>query len=73
MREVMGRTAVITGAGSGIGRATAIRLAQEGATVVAADVVVDRLSAPGTAPTGTLIALRRLQGRVRRQWQRVWH
>ena len=38
-----------------------------------AEVVVDRLSAPGTAPTGTLIALRRLQGRVRRQWQRVWH
>ena len=39
-----GKTAIVTGAGSGIGRATAIRLAQEGATVVAADVVVDRLS-----------------------------
>ena len=39
-----GKTAIVTGAGSGIGRATAIRLAQEGATVVAADVVADRLS-----------------------------
>lgn len=38
-----GKTAIVTGAGSGIGRATAIRLAQEGATVVAADVVADRL------------------------------
>ncbi|WP_338145104.1 SDR family NAD(P)-dependent oxidoreductase [Cryobacterium algoritolerans] len=39
-----GKTAIVTGAGSGIGRASAIRLAQEGATVVAADVVADRLS-----------------------------
>ncbi|MBG6057385.1 NAD(P)-dependent dehydrogenase (short-subunit alcohol dehydrogenase family) [Cryobacterium sp. MP_M5] len=39
-----GKTAIVTGAGSGIGRATAVRLAQEGATVVAADVVADRLS-----------------------------
>ena len=33
-----GKTAVITGAASGIGRATAIRLAGEGAVVFAADV-----------------------------------
>ena len=33
-----GKVAVVTGAGSGMGRATAIRFAQEGAKVVAADV-----------------------------------
>ncbi|MFI7545095.1 SDR family NAD(P)-dependent oxidoreductase [Actinoplanes sp. NPDC049599] len=33
-----GQTAVVTGAASGIGRATAVRLAREGATVVAADI-----------------------------------
>ena len=37
------RTAIVTGAGSGIGRATAVRLAQEGATVVAADISAERL------------------------------
>jgi NAD(P)-dependent dehydrogenase (short-subunit alcohol dehydrogenase family) len=33
-----GRVAVITGAGNGIGRATAVRLAEEGARIVAGDV-----------------------------------
>jgi NAD(P)-dependent dehydrogenase (short-subunit alcohol dehydrogenase family) len=36
-RRLEGRTAIITGAASGIGRAIAIRLAAEGARVVAAD------------------------------------
>ncbi|MET8678712.1 3-oxoacyl-ACP reductase [Streptomyces sp. NPDC004647] len=37
-RRLVGRTAVITGAGSGIGLATARRLASEGANVVCADL-----------------------------------
>ena len=40
-----GKTAIVTGAGSGIGRATVLRLAQEGARVVALDVNQERLAA----------------------------
>jgi NAD(P)-dependent dehydrogenase (short-subunit alcohol dehydrogenase family) len=38
-----GRTAVVTGAGSGIGKATTLRLLAEGATVVASDISAPRL------------------------------
>ena len=38
MRRLEGKRAVVTGAGSGIGRAIAVRLADEGARVVLADV-----------------------------------
>lgn len=38
-----GKTAIVTGAGSGIGHATAVRLALEGARVIAGDVAKDRL------------------------------
>jgi NAD(P)-dependent dehydrogenase (short-subunit alcohol dehydrogenase family) len=36
-----GKTAIVVGAGSGIGRATAIRLAEEGAAVTVADIADD--------------------------------
>ena len=39
MSLLEGKTAVVTGGGSGIGRATALLLAQEGASVVVTDVV----------------------------------
>jgi NAD(P)-dependent dehydrogenase (short-subunit alcohol dehydrogenase family) len=38
-----GRTAIVTGAGAGIGRATAERLAREGARVIATDVSAPRI------------------------------
>lgn len=40
-----GKTVIVTGAGSGIGRATAVRIAAEGGRVIATDVVADRLDA----------------------------
>jgi len=40
-----GRTVIVTGAGSGIGKATAVRILGEGGTVVATDISGDRLDA----------------------------
>jgi NAD(P)-dependent dehydrogenase (short-subunit alcohol dehydrogenase family) len=45
-----GKIAIVTGAGSGIGRASAVRFAAEGASVVAADV-----RGPKVAETVTMI------------------
>ena len=45
MDQFTGRVAVVTGAGSGMGRAFALRLAAEGMKVVAADIQQDALDA----------------------------
>ncbi|MBX7256454.1 MAG: SDR family NAD(P)-dependent oxidoreductase [Candidatus Hydrogenedentes bacterium] len=45
MREIRGKVALVTGAASGIGRATALALAQEGARIIICDVNDEGLSA----------------------------
>ena len=45
MRRYEGRVVLVTGAGSGIGRATVHRLVEEGAAVVAADIAEGGLAA----------------------------
>lgn len=44
MQDFSGKVAVVTGAGSGIGRALALRCAEEGMAVAAADLKEDRLA-----------------------------
>ena len=43
-----GKTAIITGSGSGVGRASALRFTEEGASVVCADVDTEGASCNGT-------------------------
>jgi NAD(P)-dependent dehydrogenase (short-subunit alcohol dehydrogenase family) len=45
MRDIKGRTALVTGGGSGIGKSLALALAAQGARVVVADIQVDNARA----------------------------
>ncbi|MDP9247103.1 MAG: SDR family NAD(P)-dependent oxidoreductase, partial [Candidatus Dormibacteraeota bacterium] len=49
MRGLEGKVAFVTGAASGIGRATAVRLGEEGARVAAADLNADGAAATASA------------------------
>ena len=53
MDRFSGRTALVTGGASGIGRCTALRLADEGAAVVAVDVNAEALAAVAAEADGS--------------------
>jgi 2-hydroxycyclohexanecarboxyl-CoA dehydrogenase len=66
MKRFEGRVAIVTGGASGIGRATALRLEAEGATVVVAD-----LNAAEPVDVTDAAAVRAFVGRVRERLGKV--
>ena len=72
MEKTSGSVAVVTGAASGIGRATALRFAEDGYSVLLFDIDRDRLDEalqsdlsgfPATGHCGDVAVLRRLSRR----------
>src|SRR5882757_9819045 len=60
MRGLKGKVAVIAGGGTGIGAATAVRLAEEGVSVVVGDINIaaaENIVAKITAAGGTALAV----------------
>jgi NAD(P)-dependent dehydrogenase (short-subunit alcohol dehydrogenase family) len=72
-RELDGRVALVTGASRGIGAATVRRLAQQGATVVATDVIDDEGEglAGALVSEGNKVAYRHLDVSDEAQWTSV--
>ena len=57
-KRLEGKVAIVTGAAGGIGMASAARLAQDGATVVLADLDLEGAkSAAGTIPGSTALGV----------------
>jgi len=68
MRRLEGRRALVTGAAGGIGRATAIRLASEGASVLVTDIADGSAVVEEIAAAGGAAAYRRLDVTSESEW-----